>query len=97
MFLVLKQTQRGISIGGPIVKNKLFFFANYEEDERQDLGQSWLPNRGTGAINESRVLESDLLAVQSALAALGYDTGAYEGFIHNSESTKGIVKARLEY
>ena len=28
----LKQTQRGISIGGPIVKNKLFFFANYEED-----------------------------------------------------------------
>lgn len=88
----LKQTQRGLSIGGPIVKNKLFFFANYEEDERQDLGQSWLPNRGTGAINESRVLESDLIAVQSALAGLGYDTGAYEGFIHNSESTKGIIK-----
>jgi len=88
----LKQTQRGLSIGGPIIENKLFFFANYEEDERQDLGQSWLPNRGTGAINESRVLESDLIAVQSALAALGYDTGAYEGFIHNSESTKGIIK-----
>jgi len=88
----LKQTQRGVSIGGPIVKNKLFFFANYEEDERQDLGQSWLPNRGTGAINESRVLESDLIAVQSALADLGYDTGSYEGFIHNSESTKGIIK-----
>ena len=31
----LEQKQYGISIGGPIVKNKLFFFANFEKDERQ--------------------------------------------------------------
>ena len=31
-----------------------------KQDERHDLGQSWLPNTGTGAINESVVLESDL-------------------------------------
>jgi len=43
-------------------------FVNFEKDERTDLGQTWLPNRGTGAINESRVLESDLQAVQGALA-----------------------------
>ena len=88
----LTQEQTGFSIGGPIIKNKLFFFANYEEDKRDDLGQSWLPNRGTGAINESVVLESDLLAVQGALSALGYDSGAYEGFIHQSQSSKGIFK-----
>jgi hypothetical protein len=88
----LTQEQTGFSIGGPIVKNKLFFFANYEEDKRTDLGQSWLPNRGTGAINESVVLESDLMAVQGALSALGYDTGAYEGFTHNANSSKGIFK-----
>ena len=88
----LTQEQTGFSIGGPIIKNKLFFFANYEEDKRDDLGQSWLPNRGTGAINESVVLESDLMAVQGALSALGYDTGTYEGFIHNAQSSKGIFK-----
>ena len=88
----LTQEQTGFSIGGPIIKNKLFFFANYEEDKRDDLGQSWLPNRGTGAINESVVLESDLIAVQDALSGLGYDTGTYEGFIHNAQSSKGIFK-----
>lgn len=89
----LKQNQYGLSIGGPIVKNKLFFFANFERDQRDDLGTNgWVPNTGSGAINESRVLESDLIAVQSALAGLGYDTGRYEGFTYGAESTKGIVK-----
>jgi len=88
----LEQTQYGLSIGGPIVKNKLFFFANFEKDERDDLGQNWLPNTGSGAVNESRVLESDLIMVRDAFAAIGYDTGAYEGFLHKSESTKGIFK-----
>ncbi|WP_282117290.1 TonB-dependent receptor [Cellulophaga baltica] len=89
----LSQNQYGVSIGGPIVKNKLFFFANFEKEEREDLGTNgWIPNTGSGAINESRVLESDLVAVQSALAGLGYDTGAYSGFTYGSGSTKGLFK-----
>jgi len=87
----LEQKQYGISIGGPIVKNKLFFFANFEKDERDDLGQNWLPSE-RGGVNASRVSESDLMAVQGALGALGYNTGTYEGFLHNSGSTKGIFK-----
>jgi len=88
----LEQTQYGLSVGGPIVKNKLFFFVNFEKDERDDLGQNWLPNTGSGAVNESRVSENDLIAVRDALIAIGYDPGAYEGFLHRSESTKGIFK-----
>jgi len=88
----LSQTQYGVSIGGPIIKNKLFFFANFEKDDREDLGQNWLPNRGSGAINESRVLVQDLLDVQTGLRGIGYDPGAFEGFIHESNSTKGIFK-----
>ena len=89
----LKQNQYGVSIGGPIIKDKLFFFANFEKDERDDLGSNgWIPNTGSGAINESRVLESDLMAVQAGLASIGYDTGAYEGFTFGAESTKGIFK-----
>ncbi|WP_242118056.1 TonB-dependent receptor [Aestuariivivens sediminicola] len=89
----LNQTQYGLSIGGPIVKNKLFFFVNFESDDRDDLGTNgWVPNTGSGAINESRVTEQDLIAVQNALGGLDYMTGAYEGFTYASKSTKGIVK-----
>ncbi|MCF6181337.1 carboxypeptidase regulatory-like domain-containing protein [Lutibacter sp.] len=88
----LDQTQYGFSVGGPIVKNKLFFFTNFEKDDRTDLGEDWLPNTGTGDINESRVALQDLLDVQTALRNLGYDPGEFQGFTHKSESTKGIVK-----
>ena len=88
----LNQKQYGFSIGGPLVKDKLFFFANFERDDRDDLGSSWQPNTGSGAINESRVLESDMIAVQQFLAGLGYDTGAYKGFLYKTESIKGIFK-----
>jgi carboxypeptidase family protein len=88
----LEQKQYGFSIGAPLIKNKLFVFANFEKEERTDLGQNWFPKTGTGAINESRVLESDLQMVQSALSGIGYDTGRYEGFTHDAGSTKGIIK-----
>ncbi|MGB7395899.1 MAG: TonB-dependent receptor [Pricia sp.] len=89
----LNQNQYGLSIGGPIIENKLFFFTNFERSTRDDLGSDgWVPNTGSGAINESRVLEEDLMDVQSALSGLGYETGRYEGFTYGSESTKGIIK-----
>ncbi len=88
----LDQQQFGASIGGPLIENKLFFFANIERDKRTDLGQAWAPNTGSGAINESRVLKSDLEKVRNALLGLGYDPGAYEGFMHNAGSIKGLFK-----
>ena len=47
----LEQTQAGFSIGGPIVKNKLFFFANYEIDKRSDLGSNFVANDGNSTIH----------------------------------------------
>jgi hypothetical protein len=93
----LKQLQYGVSVGGPIIKNKLFFFANFEKEDRTDAGSNWVPNNGDGVqgINESSVLLSDMQAVKDALSALGYDTGAIQGFTHESGSTKGIIK--LDY
>lgn len=90
----LEQTQAGLSIGGPIIKNKLFFFANYEIDKRSDLGSNVVANDGNGTtgVNESRVLATDLMHVSTELGKLGYDTGAYQGFTHNSDSNKGIIK-----
>lgn len=90
----LQQSQAGFSIGGPIIKNKLFFFGNFEIDERTDSGSSVVANDGNGTtdVNESRVLATDLMHVSNALAGLGYNTGSYQGFTHNSNSNKGIIK-----
>jgi hypothetical protein len=95
----LNQSQFGASIGGPIVKNKLFFFANFEKDDREDLGSPWQPNSGgSGGINQSRVLESDLIIVRDALQNITtpdggfYNPGAYKGFTYATESNKGIFK-----
>lgn len=100
----LEQTQYGFSIGGPIVENKLFFFANFEKDELTELGTAgFVPNRNQGSINESRVSASDFALVDSYLrqVVIGqdaqgnpiyYNPGRYEGFNFAQESVKGIFK-----
>ncbi len=89
----LNQTQYGFSIGGPLVKDKLFFFANFESDKRSDLGSSFLAARnGISGGNVSRVTAADLDVVSAALKGIGYETGGYEDFIHKTESKKGILK-----
>ena len=95
----LEQKQFGFSLGGPIVKNKLFFFVNFEKDQRTDLGTNgFFPNTGSGAAGESRVLESDFQLVDNILRQVSigngefYNPGAYEGFTFDSNSTKGIFK-----
>lgn len=90
----LTQTQGGFSLGGPLVKNKLFFFINAEVDQREDLGSSFVAARpGLSGENVSRVEAADLEQVSNALFdRFGYETGAYEGYLHNTNSTKGIIK-----
>lgn len=93
----LSQVQYGFALGGPIIKNKLFFFANAEIDDRSDLGSTAIaaaPGR-TGS-NVSRVAKSDLDAVSAALSTrYQYKTGPYEDYLHNTNSTKAILK--LDY
>lgn len=89
----LSQLQTGFSIGGPIIKNKLFFFANFEIERRSDLGSYFIANRGTSGPNVSRVLAADLELVSSTLKSLyGYETGPYENYKHDTDNQKGIVK-----
>jgi len=89
----LRQLQTGFSFGGPIIKDKLFFFINLEVERRSDLGSNFVANRGTGAANESRVLASDLEMVSSLLQArYDYATGPYENFKHNTNNQKGLIK-----
>ncbi|NJN33780.1 MAG: hypothetical protein HC817_05535 [Saprospiraceae bacterium] len=90
----LKQTQAGFSLGGPIIKNKAFFFVNFELDRRTDIGSTFLASRaGNTGANYSRVEATDLEAVSRALKEnFGYETGAYENYFFNTNNQKALVK-----
>ena len=90
----LRQVQTGFSLGGPIVKNKLFFFANFELERREDLGTNFVAQApGVGGENVSRVEAADLMAVSDILRTrFGYETGPFEGYTHDTNNEKGIIK-----
>jgi hypothetical protein len=84
----------GFSVGGPIVKNKIFFFANFEMERRSDFGSYFLADRdGLDGANVSRVSATDLDFVSNLLQQeYGYETGSYENYEHKTENQKAILK-----
>lgn len=87
--------QFGFSLGGPIIKNKLFFFANYENEKRSDPGTAFVSDNGsnTGQTNVSRVKKTDLDALSTFLNTnFGYDPGKYEGYDFITKSYKILTK-----
>ena len=88
----------GIALGGPIIKNKLFFFASYEDDAQTAPGTTFLANTGgqpnTGPV--TRVLASDLDALSTYVRTnFGYETGPYQGYDFRTPSTRFL--SRLDY
>lgn len=88
----------GVRLGGPIIKNKLFFFGSFEDDKQTSPGTTYRANRGgepaVGSV--TRVLASDLDALSSYLKnKFGYETGPYEGYNFEVPATR--ILARLDY
>jgi outer membrane receptor protein involved in Fe transport len=84
-----------VSLGGPIIKDKLFFFVNYEGDKTTQPGTTFTANPGgapaTG--NMTRVLASDLDGLRSFLTTkFGYDPGSYQGYDFNTPGKRYLAK-----
>ena len=86
--------QYGLSVGGPIMKDKVFFFLNGEINRRDDPGTNFVANRdGTVGFGESRVDATVMDAISARLRDVyGYETGPFEGFVHETDSDKLLFK-----
>ena len=88
----------GASIGGPIIKDKLFFFVNGEFERETAPGTNFIANDGATPVggNVTRVLKTDLDNLRSYLLTnFDYETGPYQGY--NNEVWSNKVLAKLDY
>lgn len=75
--------ENGEWLGGPILKNKLFFFENFENETTKQPGTTWKSNKGGEPVvgSTTRVLASDLDAVAALLKSkFNYDPGVYQDY-----------------
>lgn len=95
----------GARLGGPIIKNKLFFFVNYEQNRGEGAAGGavnlWRASEDGVADqdnNITRVRESDLIAVQNHLKdRWGYDPGRYQGFMDENTAITNSMLARIDW
>jgi len=94
-----RNTTYGFTFGGPIIKNKLFFFVNGEMAKTPTVANRWRAStNGVADANNfiSRTTESDMKSVSDYVKnKYGYDTGSYTDFPADEGNNK--LLARLDW
>lgn len=85
-------------ISGPIVRNKLFFFASFENENNAYPGTTWRANTGSEPVTGqvTRVKASDLDQLSEFLRTkFKYETGPYQGYNFTTPAKRYLAK--LDY
>ena len=91
-----RSTTYGATFGGPIIKNKLFFFANAEYEASPSVAVRWRPSvDGKGSEEQylSYTTVADMERVQEfAKQKYGYDTGSFTDFPADESNLKLLAR-----
>ena len=97
--LIDRTTTYGATLGGPIIKNKLFFFVNAEYSLTPSTAVSWRASEdgvGNADKNLSYATIADMEAVQAHVKEkYGYNTGSFTDFPADQNNLK--VLARVDW
>jgi hypothetical protein len=88
-------TNYGGWAGGPIVKNRLFFFGNAEKEKTEQPGTLFRANSGGQPVSgsQTRVLSSDLDTLSAFLSQrFNYDAGPYQDYPHLTPGRRLLAK-----
>lgn len=89
----LKYNQSGFAIGGPIIRDKLFFYVNGEIERTEDPGSNFVARTGAQGFGVSRAERVILDSIRNRMIQVyDYDPGAYEGYIFNTDNDKLLAK-----
>jgi len=91
-------SQFGFNIGGPIIRDRLFFFADFSQEMLEDPTTTFRARQATETAggNITRVLESDLVTLSNFLRdRFGYETGPWQDYMGKTPATRFIIK--LDY
>lgn len=90
----------GVTVGGPIIKNKLFFFISGEYEKSTAPSNAWEPSTNGIANNDNRISRTtvaDLKTVHDYLLnTYKYEAGAYQNF-RNFAPKNHKIMARLDW
>lgn len=90
-----RKTTYGFTFGGPIVKNKLFFFTNFEYSKIPTVVNRWRGGDGVADADAyiSRTKIEDLATVsQHVKNNYGYDTGSWTDFPADESNMKMLAR-----
>jgi hypothetical protein len=89
----LQYNQTGLTLSGPILRDRLFFFVTGEIERTEDPGSNFVASRGgSSGFGISRVRAEDLDAIRERLLTYGYDPGPYEGYVNETNNDKVLAK-----
>ena len=87
---------KGFTVGGALIKNKLFYFVNAEQEERSAPAHTWTASTASSAPNGTTVSianAADLDALATFLKTnYKYDPGAYQNFAYVTKSKRLTAK-----
>ena len=92
-----QNTTYGLTLGGPIIKNKLFFFVNGEYEQIPTVVNRWRAADGDNPADPdnfvSRTTATDMQLVSDFVRQkYGYDTGSYTSFPAENSNKKLLVR-----